>query len=132
MLLSAEDSIANAEERLRLAMIASDASELDELISPELVFTTHLGQVLGKQGDLELHKSGAIRLRRMIPSERQIQIHGECAIVSVRMAVEGAFGGTPFAETFRYTRMWRQDESKGWQVVAGHMSVIHGAENGVV
>lgn len=119
-----DNSIADAEERLRLAMLTSDSVALDELISPDLVFTNHVGQLLGKQGDLELHKSGTIRFQHLTPSETQIKIHGDCAVVSVRMRAEGTFAGSAFDENFRYTRMWRLFETKGWQVVAGHMSVI--------
>jgi hypothetical protein len=34
------------EEKLRLAMLNSDVEALDELLSSELIFTNHLGQVL--------------------------------------------------------------------------------------
>ena len=120
------NAITEAEERLRLAMLASDLTLLDALISPELIFTNHLGQILDKQTDLELHRSGTLRFAQLTPSETQITIHGQCAVVSVRMSVAGSFAGAAFAENFRYTRVWRQDQTKGWQVVAGHMSVIHG------
>jgi len=44
-----ETQIIDAEERLRLAMLASDVGTLDELLAPELIFTSHLGEVLRKQ-----------------------------------------------------------------------------------
>ncbi len=40
-----ETQITVSEERLRLAMLASDVGALDELISSDLLFTNHLGQV---------------------------------------------------------------------------------------
>ncbi|MCV2371388.1 nuclear transport factor 2 family protein [Roseateles oligotrophus] len=120
-----ETAIAEVEERLRLAMLASDTVALNELISPDLVFTNHVGQVLSKEVDLELHKSGTIRFQQLIPSETVVTTHGQFAVVSVRMSVAGTFAGTPFSENFRYTRVWRQLETKTWQVVAGHMSVVH-------
>lgn len=126
-----ELAIAEFEERLRLAMLASDTVALNELISTDLVFTNHMGQVLSKQVDLELHKSGTIRFQQLTPSETVIKTHGQFAIVSVRMSVAGTFAGTPFSENFRYTRVWRQLETKTWQVVAGHMSVVHDEANSV-
>jgi len=120
-----EIAIAEVEERLRLAMLASDTAALNELISPDLVFTNHIGQVLSKEVDLDLHKSGTIRFQQLIPSETVVTTHVQFAIVSVRMHVVGTFAGNPFSEKFRYTRVWRQLESKTWQVVAGHMSVVH-------
>jgi ketosteroid isomerase-like protein len=126
-----EIAITEFEERLRLAMLASDTVALNELISPDLVFTNHAGQVLSKEVDLELHKSGTIRFQQLTPSETVVKTHGQFAIVSVRMSVAGSFAGTPFSENFRYTRVWRQLETKTWQVVAGHMSVVHDDANSV-
>jgi hypothetical protein len=37
--------ISLVEERLRLAMLASDCVALDQMISPDLIFTNLLGQV---------------------------------------------------------------------------------------
>lgn len=64
-----EQQIAMVEERLRLAMLASDRAVLDELISPDLIFTNHFGQVFGKQENLGLHQSGILRFQKLEPSE---------------------------------------------------------------
>lgn len=59
---SIKTQILEAEERLRLAILSSDVNTLDELLAPELIFTNHLGQVLGKQDDLDAHQSGTLRV----------------------------------------------------------------------
>ena len=119
-----EHQITVAEERLRLAMLASDVGALDELISPDLVFTNHLGQVFGKQDDLELHRSGVLKFQTLEPSEMQMKASGPLAVVSVRMKLSGAYGDTPFAADLRYTRIWRSWASDTWQIVAGHSSAV--------
>ena len=124
MLTTTEDQITVAEERLRLAMLNSDIGALDELISSDLIFTTHLGQVLGKQDDLELHRSGVLRFHTMEPSERQVKAAAQFAVVSVRMRVSGAYSDSPFAGDFRYTRLWCLSPSGTWHVVAGHCSTV--------
>jgi hypothetical protein len=68
MLTAVEHQITVAEERLRLAMLDSGSGALDELISADLIFTNHLGQALGKQADLELHRSGVPKFHTL---ERQ-------------------------------------------------------------
>jgi hypothetical protein len=84
------NQISSAEERLRLAMLTSDHRALDELISSELVFTNHLGQVFGKQEDLALqHRAGTLKFRLLEPSELKVQADTQLAIVSVRIAVSG-------------------------------------------
>ena len=119
-----EHQITLAEERLRLAMLASDFRALDELISSDLIFTNHLGQVFGKQDDLELHRSGVLKFHTLEPSERQVKADGQLAVVSVRMRLSGAYGGSPFAGDLRYTRIWRFSASDTWQIIAGHSSAV--------
>jgi hypothetical protein len=41
-------------------MLRSDVVVLDELLAPELIFTNHLGRVLGKEDDLAAHRSGVL------------------------------------------------------------------------
>jgi hypothetical protein len=83
--------IINLEERLRLAMLASDVSVLDELLAPEIIITSHLGELLSKQDDLAAHKSAAFEINELKPSEQHIKIYGEVAIVSVRMQLSGSY-----------------------------------------
>lgn len=119
-----EDQIVEAEERLRAAMLGSDVSALDELMADELVFTDHLGHVLGKQDDLGAHRSGLVKIDALTPSEQIIPVHGEVAIVSVRVHLSGSYAGTRSEGDFRFTRVWGRSASGGWQVVAGHACVV--------
>ena len=120
-----ESQITLAEERLRLAMLASDVEVLDQLISPDLIFTNHFGQVLGKQDDLALHRSGVLKFHTLEPSESQMKASGEIVVVSVRMNLSGAYAGSPFSGDLRYTRVWRLSQRDTFQVVAGHSSAVH-------
>jgi Domain of unknown function (DUF4440) len=119
-----ETQIINAEERLRQAMIASDVSILNELLAPEIIITSHLGELLGKQDDLAAHKSGLIKIYELNPSERQIQIYGEMAIVSVRMQILGSYNGSPANGDFRFTRVWAVSASGTCHIVAAHIGIV--------
>ena len=105
-------------------MLASDFRALDELISSDLIFTNHFGQVLGKKDDLELHRSGVLKFNTLEPSERLVKTNGQLAVVSVRMKLSGVYDGSPFAGDLRYTRIWRLSENDTWQIVAGHSSAV--------
>lgn len=119
-----EADILAAEERLRVAMLHSDLAALDALVSPDLIFTSHLGQLVGKQDDLDFHRSGLFKLDELTPSEQRIQLSDGVAIVSVLMHLSGSYAGTPFSETIRYTRVWSVSETKPLQVIAGHASAV--------
>lgn len=115
--------IIDAEERLRQAMLASDVSALNELIAPEIMITSHLGELLTKQDDLAAHASGLFRIDELNPSERKIQLYPEVAIVSVRMQISGSYNDSPANGDFRYTRVWASFHGT-WQIIAAHISMV--------
>lgn len=123
-----EHQIVAAEERLRLAMLASKIAVLDELISPQLLFTTHLGQLVNKKDDLAMHASGALKFHVLEPHNRQIKLFGAgsgiVAVVSVLMHLSGIHSGVPFSADMLYTRVWQRTSSEAWQIIAGHSSVL--------
>ncbi len=121
---SIEAQILEAEERLRLAMLDSDVRVLDELLAPELIFTNHLGQVMGKQDDLAAHQSGKLKIETLTPSERHIQLIGNVAIVTVKVHLIGSYEGDGFNNNLRFTRIWNLFSGGTWQIVAAHSSVV--------
>jgi len=119
-----EAQIIKAEERLRQAMLTSNISVLNELLAPEIIITSHLGELLGKQDDLTAHESGLIKIHELKPSEQHIQIHREVAIVSVRMQLSGSYNGNPANGGFRFTRVWAVSSSGTWHIVAAHIGMV--------
>jgi hypothetical protein len=121
---STANQIAIAEERLRLAMLGSDVDALDELISPNLIFTTHLGSVITKEDDLAIHRSGTLKFQAIELSEQRGVALGHAAYVSVRARLTGVFGGSSFQDDIRFSRVWQLSNNNVWQVVAGQATVV--------
>ncbi|MEM1281515.1 MAG: nuclear transport factor 2 family protein [Cyanobacteria bacterium P01_H01_bin.152] len=119
-----EAQIVEVEERLRQAMLTSNVAELDALIAPKLVFTSHLGQLVSKQQDLDMHRSGIFQLTALTPSEQKIQLHEGFSIVSVQMHLLGSYDGTAVDERIRFTRVWSTSSDGSLRIVAGHASVV--------
>ncbi|MBW4517868.1 MAG: nuclear transport factor 2 family protein [Timaviella obliquedivisa GSE-PSE-MK23-08B] len=119
-----ETQIESIEERLRQAMLASNVSVLDELLAPEIIITSHLGELLKKQDDLAAHEFGLIRIHELKPSEQQIQIYGAMAIVSVRMQLSGSYNASPANGDFRFTRVWAVSPSGALHIVAAHIGLV--------
>jgi ketosteroid isomerase-like protein len=117
------DEILTCEAALQQAMLSNDVAALDQLIDPDLVFTTLEGTIMTKAMDLEAHRTRRLQLTRLDPSERIVQWHGTTAVVSVRMDVAGTFDGAAIDGALRYTRVWCQ-RPEGWRIVAGHMSAL--------
>ncbi|WGV25126.1 nuclear transport factor 2 family protein [Halotia branconii] len=113
------------EERLRQAMLQSDVLALEELIADDLVFTTHTGELIDKQMDLEAYRSDIQKLILLQGQQQRVQLYGNTAVVTVKMEVAGTFEGKAFVGIYRYTRVWAKSQPQGnWQVVAGHVSQV--------
>jgi len=89
--------IQECEEQLKEAMLQSDTSTLNKLLSIDLKFTNHLGHLMTKQDDLDAHKSKILKINEITLTDQQIKIDGGLAIVTV---------------------------NKTWQITAGHSSVV--------
>jgi ketosteroid isomerase-like protein len=121
---SKEVQILEAEELLCKAMLESDTVTLDKLLSSNLIFTNHLGQVLGKQDDLDAHKSGLLHISNISVDEQQIKLQQDTAVVFTKVTIRGNYDGNPANGTFRFTRVWQNTEGNHWEVIAAHSSVI--------
>jgi hypothetical protein len=119
-----ESHIIELEEQLRQAMLTSNVAVLDTLIAPELLFTSHLGQLLSKEADLEMHRSGILKLKELVPSDRHIQCHEGFAVVSAQMHLLGTYDGMPLDANIRYTRVWATSSADALQIIAGQASLV--------
>ncbi len=119
-----EVQIVAAEKLLCKAMLESDTQMLDKLLSEDLVFTSHLGQVLCKQDDLNAHKSGLLHIKDISVDDQQIRMQQDTAIVFAKVTICGDFDGQPANGTYRFTRIWQSKGDNLWQVIAAHSSVM--------
>jgi hypothetical protein len=120
-----DDPIVGAEAALREAQLAGDVTALDRPLDDQLMFTALDGTVVGKADDLDLHRSGRLRITRMVPNDLRIIRLGSVAVVSVRMDAAAIVNGTQVSGPLRYTRVWRECPD-GWRIVAGHISAVQG------
>ena len=105
-------------------MLKSDVAELDALIAPELLFTSHVGQLISKQQDLAMHRARTLNLTELTPSDQCIQFNEGFSIVSVEMHLIGSYAGSAINERIRYTRVWALSSAGSLQIVAGHASAV--------
>jgi len=118
-----EKEIIEAEQSLKLAMISSDFEVLNKLLSEELMFTNHMGQILSKKDDLNAHKKGDFKIDTLSLTEQVIKSAGEVVIVSAHAKIVGSYKGEVTSGNFRFTRVWEKRDSK-WQVLVGHASMV--------
>ena len=123
-----ENEVVAAEERLKLAMISSDTDELNQLLSNDLIFTNHLGQILSKNDDLAAHQKGDFKIKILSLSDQIIKACGDVVIVSVHAKIVGCYKNEATSGDFRFTRVWQKLDNN-WQVIAGHSCTVAIAEH---
>jgi ketosteroid isomerase-like protein len=121
-----EAEIVACEQQLYKAQRYSDVPLLQGLLADELVFVGPSGDIVTKQMDLELHRSGGMTVTQLEAQSSEIRCLQDAAVAVTKVFLAGTFQGAPFAGDFRYTRVW-QRTAQGWQVVAGHCSAITSA-----
>jgi len=119
-----ENQVCEFEALLCKAMLESDTDVLDQLLSSELIFTNHLGQVLGKKEDLEAHQSGLLQISNISVDEQKIKLQKDTAIVFAKVNICGDYNGNVANGTFRFTRIWKNITDNNWKVIAVHSSII--------
>jgi len=125
MVESVDVDIIECEERLKQAMLDSNLSELDALISEDLIFTNHLGGVMTKADDLDAHQSGVLKINQMQLTDQKIFTRNNMAIVSVKANIIGCFSGVESENVFRFTRVWTKESDERWRVIAGHSCLLN-------
>ena len=131
------DEVRSYEEDLRVAMIESNVSKLQQLLSKDLVFINHLGQVISRDDDLQAHKDQLFTIYDIVYENQQIKLLGfpptssTVATVTTKVTIDGSFMNGPRSKSqFRFTRVWSKSEEDGddgnqrLQVVNGHSCLI--------
>lgn len=118
-----DTEIRKHEEDLRVAMLAGDVDALGYLIDEDLIFVGPSGEVLGKEDDLALHRSGRQRLDAVDYVSVRIVMREKSAVALVTADLSGSFDGVAFSGQFRYCRFWTKTAS-GWKVSGGSLIAL--------
>lgn len=116
--------VKHCEQQLREAMLNSDVTQLDRLLSDGLIFINQDGARLTKADDIAAHRSGMLEIKTLAEKgERVIQRFGDIATVCLTTEVAGEYADQQFCCTFAYSRVWHHKDGR-WQVVLAHCSAV--------
>jgi ketosteroid isomerase-like protein len=113
----AKETIRLLESRRYRAMCEADAQTLGELLGDSLVYTHSYGGADGKASYLDGIRSKKWVYRTIERPIEDIQVHGECAVVTGQVKIELLSEGKPKTLKSRFTNVWVKN-AKGWQMVA--------------
>jgi ketosteroid isomerase-like protein len=116
--------MANTQETIRLlesrryrAMCEADAKTLEELLADSLVYTHSYGGADSKASYLDGIRSKKWQYRAVERPIEDIQVHGDCAVVTGQVRIELLSDGKPKKLNSRFTNVWVK-RGQGWQMVA--------------
>jgi len=113
----ANDTIRKLEDRRFRAMCEADAATLEALLADTLVYTHSYGGADSKSSYLEGIRSKKWLYRKIERPKENIQVHGDCAVVTGQVRIELLSEGKPKTLNSAYTDVWIKGP-KGWQMVA--------------
>jgi ketosteroid isomerase-like protein len=110
-------TISELESRRFRAMIEADAKSLDELLADTLVYTHSYGGADSKASYLDGIRAKKWVYRKIERPKEDLQIHGDCVIVTGQVRIELLADGKPKVLNSAYTDVWVKG-AKGWQMTA--------------
>ena len=112
-----KQTIKQLEDQRYAAMCAADAAALDKLLADSLVYTHSYGGADGKASYLDGIRSKKWQYRKIERPKENIQVFGDCALVTGQIRIELLSDGKPKTLNSAYTNVWIKGP-KGWQMVA--------------
>jgi len=112
-----KDTIRQLESRRYRAMCEADAGTLEELLADSLVYTHSYGGADSKASYLDGIRSKKWQYQEVERPIEDIQVHGDCAVVTGQVKIQLLSGGQPKKLNSRFTNVWVKGR-QGWQMVA--------------
>jgi ketosteroid isomerase-like protein len=112
-----KETIRKLEDQRFKAMIDADAATLEKLLADSLVYTHSYGGTDSKTSYLDGIRAKKWQYRKIERPVENIQIHGDCALVTGKVRIELLSEGKPKTLNSAYTNVWIK-AARGWQMVA--------------
>jgi ketosteroid isomerase-like protein len=126
---SARTSSSSNDERVVLqvqrewmeAIRDKDVAALDRILADDYTFTDSRGGVTGKAESLRQARSSGDRMKAFQTMDAKAQVHGDTAVITGRLRVEGEAEGKPYEAEVRFTDILARIDGR-WRAVAAHAS----------
>lgn len=112
-----EGELLKANQEYDAALVGGDAAALGRIYGDEFTYTSTGGEVLNKAQQIELIRSGALKIESGASEGVEVRLYGSTALVLGYFKAKGRFKGRPFDSTERYISVWVK-RGERWQLVA--------------
>lgn len=114
---SEQEEIIAAERNWVAVYKRNDADAFAELLTSDFIYTSPVGEKVERQTYLTNLRDRIVVMRSVEPSDEEVRVHGNGAVVTATWTVEEAYRGTPFRGPARMTRVWVR-EGGAWKALA--------------
>jgi len=121
--IEAEEQLLKINKEYDEALVRGDTAALERIFGDEFIYTSTSGEVLNKQQQLELIRSGAMKIASGASENVQVRSYGNIALVFGSFIAKGEFKGQAFDSTERYTSIWLKRGGR-WQLIAEQGTLV--------
>jgi ketosteroid isomerase-like protein len=112
-----QEEVLAMEARRISAFVQGDPAVLTSVLAEDLTYTHTNGQVETREQLLASISSGKIDYESIEPSDMQVRLYGNTAVVTGRADMKVKAQGNPLAFAIRFTAVWVRGEG-GWRMAA--------------
>jgi ketosteroid isomerase-like protein len=116
-----EETVLRVQREWMEAIRDKNAAALDRILADDYTFTDSRGRVSTKEDSLRQARASGARMKAFHASETKAQVHGDLAVITGRVRIEGESGGEPYDAELRFTDILARIDGQ-WRAVAAHMS----------
>ena len=116
-------SVLAAERRWVEIYQRNDADAFAGLLTDDFVYTSPVGEKVPRQPYLDNLRDRTVVMRSVEPSDEEIRLHGDTAVVTARWTVDEAYRDTPFKGPVRITRTWVRQGGQ-WKALAFQVTTV--------
>jgi ketosteroid isomerase-like protein len=119
----AEQELLKVNREYDEALVRGDAAALNRIYGDEFTYTSTDGEVLDKAQQVELIRSGGLKIESGASESVKVRLYGNTAVVLGYFKAKGQFKGQAFDSTERYTSVWVKRGGR-WQLVAEQGTLV--------
>lgn len=117
------EEVRRLDSEISVATWSGDAEWFEQNLADEYLLITPGGAVRSKRDVIRELSTPGLRMEPYEPSEVNVRLYGDAAVVTGRMVQKFTLGGIRYANDLRYTDIYVKRKAK-WVLVSGHTSLI--------
>jgi hypothetical protein len=117
------DELRRLDKEITVATWTGDPEWFESNVADDYLLIAPNGTSRGKRDIIRELSTPGLKMEPYEPSEVQIRVYGDAAVVTGRMLQRFTLGNIRYANDLRYTDVWVKKKGK-WILVSGHTSNV--------